>query len=984
MSFEFPSLRVFDEGWQAIEMLAWEVSRGTVPLPPDLLVTLASFPAEGSVDACASTLAEWLVNTLAHSNIGSVCPGLWTAVAQEHMDCKGGVLLDGRLVQRLQEGADSVDDALVAGATLAPLLAGHVSALDPRDQLPKIGRAEEVHVPWACACAVFKALSRAWEPAAKLVQRILDTHLAAMREELGSRCLVRNPLALARLCGVWFPSGAHSEQYTMRAVFQRLLVAMQVRPHSSGTVASLAAGSLIDSLNKECCLEACTADSSFAAETSADEETLVATLAALFGVTVGAVRTQLRRDPVARHVLVPHPRSGWNLPCCVHKALDNAPLRRGLLVAQAAARRVPSAVRSALAARSAMVSVFRFAYRPQVTLTHLSALLQALGVTSPSQQTGTLMKVVCTAVWLCQEHLGRPASCGACQHPATAPCDVIRAVSRFVYDNTLWDVPLPLSRWAMGCTDAPASSARNGSPDVVHIDVDDDDDDDDVEVDVETVEGPVGGDEPAVEQTVTPSPCEQWTLRMLPLVRRRHTQEWCKSKQAASVFRRVSCHRAQHRTDWTCPGDGSIDQDAVLFRVPLHLLCSDRVRLRVLLGGRDDAQIRDAPSEEGFNVWRAMVVECFLFSQRLDGLGLAALGLVQACAVSMWEQRWEAEEAPSPVEGRCCVCLEEGQGPFVESTCGLSGHWVCRPCAARHILVHARDVLGLAQDPEDTLRASQWACGKETEKTVSVQVWSASPCPMPACPGIMLTSAKLFDGTRPPSLPPAVVREAGRVNLGASGGRPNCGVCGATVWAAPLSSGDMMVACAVCSMKTCVRCGDAAHEGSLCRALWPITATELLNIVKAQKCPGCARPTTKWKDCNHMHCVCGQHWCWGCGKAIGRTTDHYRDVNPAAIPRIPLQADAPAAADAAADADADAAAGDGDGDALVLPPLLPPAGGQCTMFVYNLMTETKRMQTALEAIRDEAAGRKDDGTAAAAEEAMKMLHTVHTQTLDDL
>jgi hypothetical protein len=54
------------------------------------------------------------------------------------------------------------------------------------------------------------------------------------------------------------------------------------------------------------------------------------------------------------------------------------------------------------------------------------------------------------------------------------------------------------------------------------------------------------------------------------------------------------------------------------------------------------------------------------------------------------------------------------------------------------------------------------------------------------------------------------------------------------------------------------------------------------------------------------------------------------------------------------------------------------------MFVYNLMTETKRMQTALEAIRDEAAGRKDDGTAAAAEEAMKMLHTVHTQTLDDL
>ena len=35
-----------------------------------------------------------------------------------------------------------------------------------------------------------------------------------------------------------------------------------------------------------------------------------------------------------------------------------------------------------------------------------------------------------------------------------------------------------------------------------------------------------------------------------------------------------------------------------------------------------------------------------------------------------------------------------------------------------------------------------------------------------------------------------------------------------------------------------------------------------------KKCPGCLTATTKTSGCNHITCVCGEHWCYECGKAF--------------------------------------------------------------------------------------------------------------------
>jgi len=42
---------------------------------------------------------------------------------------------------------------------------------------------------------------------------------------------------------------------------------------------------------------------------------------------------------------------------------------------------------------------------------------------------------------------------------------------------------------------------------------------------------------------------------------------------------------------------------------------------------------------------------------------------------------------------------------------------------------------------------------------------------------------------------------------------------------------------------------------------------------KTMACPGCGVCTQKTFGCDHMTCVCGQHWCWVCGAAGGSATE---------------------------------------------------------------------------------------------------------------
>lgn len=37
-------------------------------------------------------------------------------------------------------------------------------------------------------------------------------------------------------------------------------------------------------------------------------------------------------------------------------------------------------------------------------------------------------------------------------------------------------------------------------------------------------------------------------------------------------------------------------------------------------------------------------------------------------------------------------------------------------------------------------------------------------------------------------------------------------------------------------------------------------------LLVVRDCPGCGVATEKMYGCDHMECVCGMHWCFGCGE----------------------------------------------------------------------------------------------------------------------
>jgi hypothetical protein len=55
-----------------------------------------------------------------------------------------------------------------------------------------------------------------------------------------------------------------------------------------------------------------------------------------------------------------------------------------------------------------------------------------------------------------------------------------------------------------------------------------------------------------------------------------------------------------------------------------------------------------------------------------------------------------------------------------------------------------------------------------------------------------------------------------------------------------------------CEMQFCAECHRWHHRDSLCQ------------VDEMRRCPGCKSPTERTIGCDHMHCHCGQDWCYIC------------------------------------------------------------------------------------------------------------------------
>ncbi|QPC72454.1 hypothetical protein HYE68_003206 [Fusarium pseudograminearum] len=78
---------------------------------------------------------------------------------------------------------------------------------------------------------------------------------------------------------------------------------------------------------------------------------------------------------------------------------------------------------------------------------------------------------------------------------------------------------------------------------------------------------------------------------------------------------------------------------------------------------------------------------------------------------------------------------------------------------------------------------------------------------------------------------------------------------------------DLKGQCPICPYKTCVDCGEKAHDGLPCAegdALEDVWAT--MDANKSVNCPDCGRMIQLSEACNHMTCPCGCHFCFLCGK----------------------------------------------------------------------------------------------------------------------
>jgi hypothetical protein len=344
-----------------------------------------------------------------------------------------------------------------------------------------------------------------------------------------------------------------------------------------------------------------------------------------------------------------------------------------------------------------------------------------------------------------------------------------------------------------------------------------------------------------------------------------------------------------------------------------------------------------------------MLEACELSPAHLDEISLAALALELHANIQRGLQPAPRVPLRSLAAGRAvrhcalCGCNDAGGDndandvPVVHLfSCGNCTHGVCTDCRVEALCGASRRALGLEPAVDSDVDAVATVGYTQCPVPGCHGTAPAAPCPYMVLPPAVAAVAALQSGKGP--LPPGVGTREDAVR---------CAVCSS--WVAPPEAADGPVAtCAMCTMKTCVRCGLEAHPGVVCPSALPVTPTELLSMVKAQPCPGCRLATTKFGSCNHMHCPrCGMHWCWICGEATGRLQTHFTD------------------------------AGNMDDEPLNEGAEAPPVP-RCSMFTYNLAVECSRLRAALVKYLDNPTHRD------AAQQALALLQTTYSQTDIDL
>jgi IBR domain, a half RING-finger domain len=82
---------------------------------------------------------------------------------------------------------------------------------------------------------------------------------------------------------------------------------------------------------------------------------------------------------------------------------------------------------------------------------------------------------------------------------------------------------------------------------------------------------------------------------------------------------------------------------------------------------------------------------------------------------------------------------------------------------------------------------------------------------------------------------------------------------------------EQTITCTACKTHVCLACRTHAHSDKPCNPAsnqLDETLTAQLEKWGYKRCPRCGHGVRRMHGCGHMECVCGEHWCWWCARAL--------------------------------------------------------------------------------------------------------------------
>ncbi|PRP80886.1 helicase domain-containing protein [Planoprotostelium fungivorum] len=215
-------------------------------------------------------------------------------------------------------------------------------------------------------------------------------------------------------------------------------------------------------------------------------------------------------------------------------------------------------------------------------------------------------------------------------------------------------------------------------------------------------------------------------------------------------------------------------------------------------------------------------------------------------------------------QSRCFICLEDLVDCQDLITIKGCSHVFCQECLSSYIAFKSRDVACIYH--RVTL------LNREAEKTIRIENVNAYgiPCAAMGCTHVMLinelvpvadmdTIQRFIDMSKIHRANEAVIAE-NRANAAPEPAQDrHCLDCRSTDLRV-LRSGRL--ACLACRAVMCSDCLQRHPKWRACTVPASIGEEEIHLV----RCPSCRMPVQKNGGCDHMHCRCGAHFCWLCGR----------------------------------------------------------------------------------------------------------------------